>query len=72
MVEQQSTNLSISIGNCLGNEDPFVAAPRVPIADSPPSRIDQLSKACSTSSALIGKRKGLSLPMDTIPQGGIS
>jgi hypothetical protein len=51
----------------LGHEDPVIPAPRVPCADSPPSRIGQLSKACSTSSAIIGKLKGLSLPMDTIP-----
>ena len=67
MVKATISNLSISIGNCLGHEDPVMPAPRVPFADSPPSRTGQLSKACSTSSAIIGKRKGLSLPMDTIP-----
>lgn len=50
--EQQ--NLFTSIDRDLSQEDLKNPAPRVPIWDSPSSRVGELSKAVSTTSALIG------------------
>lgn len=68
---QHKANLSTSIGNRLGNEDPIFPALRVPFPGSPPSVIGQLSKACSTKSAIIGKRQVLSSPDGYHTIGGI-
>lgn len=67
----RKNHLSTSIGKRLGIEDLVIPALRVPSRDRPPSEANTQSKACSASSAVIGKLSRSLCLMDTIPQGGI-